>query len=686
MTRVGSAPVPVPDVVADPSRAARWLCAAPEVLASALAGFSLPTMLLLLAGHLDWPVALPLGVICAIGAAYLCGTPPEPISRDLVRCTAAAAALLTAWTLFNGFFSAQDLFAHRDPATYDLAGRWLVDHPSLHIATQPELFGLPARYTDESAGFADSSHGVIAAQGNHLLPVLLGALGRIFGNAGVLKGNVLFAGLALFALFGLARRVVAPRFALLATGAMAVSLPMIYVSRDTFSETLALLLLMGSLILLHRAITHGRLLDYVMTGFVAGTSAMVRIDAYAGLLAMIVAAAAILAHARPGDRRRAAIAVGGLTVAALVPTAIGWVDVSHLSPAYYADQRHAILQLGEAAVALTVLGAVGVALLWRPGASRWVAAHLPTLATATSGLLVVVFVVLASRPLWMTARGSVNVLYLLQVQKDAHVAQDGYRTYDEQTLSWQALYFGWPTVVLAVAGYVLLIRRLLLTREWALVGVLTMALSMSALYLWTSQITPDQVWASRRYVPVVMPMLLVAAAAALQAARQRWRRRPGRVLTALAALVVIAYPLAVSIPDITVREEVPQLRQVADMCRALPADAAVVALDWNSLWSYQQTVRSYCDVPVIAVLNASRAELVQIRSTLLGQGRVLYVMTTTAATVQNAPGAPIPRALSIARTTRWRSTLNSTPTSPTHETVPILVGSIDAEGYFTTAN
>jgi len=36
---------------------------------------------------------------------------------------------------------------------------------------------------------------------------------------------------------------------------------------------------------------------------------------------------------------------------------------------------------------------------------------------------------------------------------------DGDRTYDEQTVHWLAQYLGWPTIVLAVVGYFLLVRR-----------------------------------------------------------------------------------------------------------------------------------------------------------------------------------------------------------------------------------
>jgi hypothetical protein len=663
-------------VVVSSQRAARWFCAAPELLTCALAGFSLPCMLLLLAGHLVWALAFPLGILGAVVAVGLVGPSAEPASRELVRWTAIVLGALVVWGLVNGFFSAQDVYAHRDPATYNLAGRYLVDHSTLRMNTHPEIFGNPAGFSDESAGFEDFRPGLLAAQGNHLLPVLLGAAGRIFGSVGVLKANVLFGALGLFAFFGLARRIVGPRWGALVTAALAVSLPMIYVSRDTFSETLALLFLMGALTLLHRAVQSRRWADFALCGFIAGTSAMVRIDSYASLLALIVAAAVILAHAEPGARRGTSARVGVLIVVGLVPTVIGWVDVSRLSPAYYADQRHAIVQLAEAAVALAVVGAVAVGLIWRRGLGVWIGRRRPGLSALASGIVVLAFLFLASRPLWMTGHG-VFTPYLLQVQKDSHKALDGTRTYNERTLDWQALYFGWPTVVLAVVGYVLLLRRYLLRRDWAIAGALTMGLMMSALYLYSSQITPDQVWASRRYVPIVMPMLLVAAAAALRAIAVRWRP-----VAVVGALVLVGYPLAVTIPAFTIREGYPHSSQLSLMCADLPSDAAVVTVDYNASWSYQMAVRAYCNVPTISVQGASPAALAGMQAAAAQHGRQLFALSTDPTKLTFSGGAPA-AALSKIRAQMWPSTLYTSPRGSAHETVSVYLGSVGSDGTVT---
>jgi hypothetical protein len=662
------------------SRIVRWLCAAPESAAAAVAGFSLPTMLLLLVGHLDWAIAWPAGLLGAAVAVRVAGRSPEPASRELARWTGAAIGLLVVWAVVNMFFTAQDLFGHRDPNTYNLAGRWLVDHPNLRILTHPELFGSPAGYTDEAAGFSDSGHGVLAAQGNHLLPVLLGAVGRVLGTGGLLKLNVVFGALALLAFYAVARRVLGPRLALLVLAAFAVSMPVLYVSRDTFSEPLALLFLMGGLGLLHRAIRFGRPRDYGLAGFVAGCSAMVRIDAYAALLALIAVGAVLLARAPAGQRAGIGRRVATLGAAGLVPTVVGWVDVSALSPSYYADQRHAILQLAVGALLLTILGVVVVLAVWRTSlgprlaSMRW----RQRLSRWVSWLVPAAFAFLASRPLWMTGHGPLT-LYLIQVQRAAHVGVDATRSYDEQTVTWQALYFGPLTVLLAVGGYVLLLRRWLRERDWSQLGLLTMGLSMSALYLWTSQITPDQPWAARRYVPVVMPALLIAAAVAIAWIRPRWGSW-GRRAAVIAAVVLVGYPLGVSIPAFAIREEVPQLRQVEAVCRRIGPSAAVVETDLGAGYGYGQTVRSYCGATSISLLDPSTAQLARMQASVLAQGRTLYVLATDPSRLPYSAETSDPPPFSQVDTARWPSTLYTTPVRAMHESVAVYLGTVNAAG------
>ena len=658
---------------------ARVVCAAPDLVPSAVAGFALPAIVLLLAGHFSPGWVLPIGTAGAVLAMAVCGVDREPADRRVVVCTLAAIGVALVWLLVNSFFSAENVFAHRDPATYDLAGRWLIDHSRMPIPTHPEIFGSPHSYYEASAGFGQSRPGAVYAQGNHLLPALLAAVGWLFGPAALLKANVAFGAAGLLVFFGLARRVVEPRLALVAMVTFAVSMPLVFVSRDTYSEPLALLFLMGGLGLLQRAIESGRVRDFGIAGFVAALAAPVRIDSDVGLLAIPIAAAALLVFAAPASRRLVAAQCAALLGAMAVPILVGWLDVTHLSRGYYHDERHHIVPIFYAGFALLVILPVVVAVSWRPAVRRLLAAPaLPQRATVAAGVLIAAtFAFLVSRPLWLTARGQ-YLGGILEVQRRAGEKLDGNRSYTENTVKWLAMYLGWPTVLLGVVGYFLLVRRSIRTRSLAMVGMLTAGLALTLLYLMSAQITPDQPWASRRYVPVVIPLLVIAATYTLCVLLRRpaaWLRAVG----VAGALAMIVLPALVTAPLAGLREEVPQLAQVKRVCAQVAPGGAIVEVEGTAWTSYGQTFRSYCNVPTIGLDRPTAGQLAVVRQAVASHGRTLYVLSTNPTAIHLAAGA-VPSPFSEVRTTRWPSTLYNPPTHAAHETVAVYLATVRPDG------
>src|SRR5262249_62172493 len=125
---------------------------------------------------------LPAGIAGAVIAVAVCGAGPEHVERRALRYTLIAIGLVLAWCVVNSFFSAENVFAHRDPATYNLAGRWLMDHPQLGIPVQPDIFGSPAGGSGSSARFGLSGPAPVYGRGNHLPPGLLAVKGRPVGS------------------------------------------------------------------------------------------------------------------------------------------------------------------------------------------------------------------------------------------------------------------------------------------------------------------------------------------------------------------------------------------------------------------------------------------------------------------------------------------------------------------------
>ena len=659
------------------------VCALPEFLAAATAGFAVPAMILLLLGHLSMPVVLPVGLLGAVAMVALCGVGDAPTSRRSAVMTVLAAVVALAWLVLNARWSAQNVYATRDPATYGLTGQWLVHHPSLSIPTQPQVFGDVPGLVTHSAGFGAAGPVHVFAQGNHLLPVLLAVGGWLGGPTMLLKVNVLIGGAALLVFFGLARRIAGDGFGLVAMVTLAVSMPMLAFSRDTYTEPITLFFLVGGLSLLWRAVSLDRPRDYLVAGLVLGSSALARIDSYAALLPIIIVIAVVLAAAPVGRRRATALRCLLLAVGIGVPTVLGYADVTTLSAGYYQDNRSNIVLLGVAGVVLVVVGLLIVAVTWSVPAVRRIvdSGRRTRIALAVGALVVVAFAVLASRPLWTISRGGLSAQQIIVLQKGLGLPVDGSRNYSEHALLWMGWYYGWLTVGLAVIGLALLAVRLIRSGDLPLLGFLGVVLAMSALYFTRAEIYPDQVWAARRYLPIIIPGLLIAAAYVMAVLwrANRWLRpvATGLAVASIAVTAVITSPMQAVRPY-------PRLeREVQAICGAIGPHGAVIESDPAATSGYAQTMRSYCNVPSAGLAKVTPQLLATARTAAAAHGRTLYVLAQDPASVPFAAGGRTPAPFFDAATQKWPERLVDIPQHLNRFHVTIWLGRVGPSGTVT---
>lgn len=655
--------------------------ALPELVAAAVAGFALPAMVLLLTGQFRSWLVLPIGLVCAAAALLAHGVQRQPYHEERDRsellCLILAALLALGWIALNAHRSAQDIVASRDPATYGITGEWLTHNHALPIHTAPQVFGsLPPRAT-VSAGFGYVSPGTVYPQGNHLLPVILATGGWIGGSGALLNVNVVIGGLALFAFYGLARRFVGGALALVAMLALAVSMPMLAFSRDTYSEPLNLLLVIGGLSILWRALQSDRTRLYAVAGLVVGASAMARVDSYASLLWVIPFLGLVLAMA-PRERRvpvlRRAVA---FAVPAGVGVFVGWRDLIQLSSGYADDRGDEVGLLALAGVGLGVLTVVVITVAW---STRWLHALLTearrrVTAIVAGALVVVAGGLLASRPLWLDLHHNGTYPGMEALQKGLRLPIDGRRTYDEHTLSWIGWYYGWLTLALAVIGLALLVYRFIRTPDLRQFGLVAMTLSMSLLYFNRSSIVPDQVWAMRRFLPTIIPGLLLAAVSVVYLL---WKARPWLMPVAAGlAVATVAVPAAITWPMERVRTGVPQLAIVRQICAAVGDKGAILTVDASTSSSLQQTLRAYCDVPAASYLDPTSAQLSTVAAAATHYGRTVYILGQTPETVNGKPDEP---AFASAVVSKWPERLVDVPQHGNSHTETYFLAKVQPSG------
>jgi hypothetical protein len=142
------------------------------------------------------------------------------------------------------------------------------------------------------------------------------------------------------------------------------------------------------------------------------------------------------------------------------------------------------------------------------------------------------------------------------------------RSYDEINLERLGFYLTRATVPLAIAGLLVVGWQRWRFSRWVL---LVPGLMMTPLYLWEAQISPRMMWWVRRYVPGVVPFLLLLAAVAIAWGLQR-RQWVARVAAVVVLLVVGQAFLERSWPLRAHRELGGSYAAAQEVASAAPAD------------------------------------------------------------------------------------------------------------------
>ena len=608
-----------------------------------------------------------------------------PVERDSVRATVVALGLVGLWLVVNLGFTGEVLLVQRDPGFLTLEGLWLAEHPDPDIPIRSA-----ADVVDRIPGASVTSDAFwragddIYAQGAKTFPGLIAMAGWVAGQPGVLAANLLVGAVALLAVFDLARRVVGPRWGLLAMLALAVSTPLLYFTRTPFTEPTNIALTFGGLVALWGAAarpTGMRALGrFALGGAMVGASALSRIDGAAVVAGMALGLGLVAAGSRDRAHRRGRVrGFWAATVAALAMVLLGYLDVRVNSAEYLADHAWLYRPL-IAMLAASVAVAAGMIAVARPAVTGWLAARSRLLGGISAGALLLLAVGLASRPLWTQRNGVVpgsgQAQFVASMQQAAGVAVDPTRSYDEMTVRWLAWYLGPITVVLAALGAAAMARVAVQHRRAELVALLVTVGVSALLYLVRPSITPDQIWAMRRFLPVVIPAALVCAVWVLRHLGRPGAGRGSRVAAAIGAGAVVLSPLATWGTLIATPEYEGRAGQVATLC-AHAEGQRVVAVRGSDP-PLLPTLRIVCDADVIEVRGPLTEDELAVIRRAWGGAPVLV----TAYTQDEIPWPAGQPATVTTPMARWPHSLYPSR-SPIRYTSSVWLGTIGADGRVT---
>ena len=489
-----------------------WLLAGLPLL---LLGVFTPVLMLLLAT----PLAV---LLAAAGLRWIPGLrpgpgaePPDPAEQpDLTAApartpwwtVAAVIAIAIAFGADQLIYHAQQLIVMRDPAAYIQFGNWIAAHGSLPIPQDRAAFGGTHHLLTFDSFASYQIGGVVVPQFMAGLPMLLAGGFWVGGAAAATAMAPVLGTLAVLTFGGLAARLIGPRWAPLAALLLAITLPMQFTSRSTYSEPTAAILFLGGLCLVIDSLrTDGRAsrIAAALGGLALGLTLLVRVDGASDILPVIPYAGLLLISRRP----QALPLTGGLIVGGLY----GAVDGLFLSWPYLASIKSSLIPLALLTAVVVLATAVTVLLLRRRGLPAIRGNVLPNAAAVLAFAITIGF---ALRPYVQTVHAALNAPTRAAMtiwQRADHLPIQPTRLYYEISLRWVFWYLGVPAVVLATIGAALLARRCLRGRAplWTL-PLITFAWTI-VITLYRPAIVPDQPWASRRLVPAVLPGFILLA-------------------------------------------------------------------------------------------------------------------------------------------------------------------------------
>lgn len=584
----------------------------PVFAATCVTLFSIGATVLLLLGVVTNELLAMVSVLSCVAALCIAKKLP-PIKRPGLLKSQRRIDLLVIigvllWGFINLMYASQSVFIYRDPAIYSASGAWLANNSSLKISPSNDYKETGIIQSD-TAGYSLRDN-QLKPQGQRLLSVFFATFARLGGISVAFKVNIFIAMVALLTFYGYARLLGKPKWAVLSTAGLAVSLPFLYFSRDTFTEPLSLLFIFGALNMMWLAEQHRKKLAWFVSGLMLGATTLSRVDGFLFFITIAVFFIVKLCISHKGDRLKSAIEVSVATAACALVYVLSYLDLTLIGNAYQSKQRMKMTLLFGAVV---IVGILATGVIWKLRSRYNFKLNTKKLGQASVFLFALASLVMISRPLWLTSHHSKSLPLVAGLQADTGQVVDPTRDYAENTINWLMWYLGPVIVIAGLFGMAIVIKRIIENKEgkYYLPGIITVV-GVAAVFLNRPSITPDQVWAARRLLPVLLPGFAAFAVVGFTYLERVFVNKFGdksKVLTPLLYTSVLLPILFISEPYLAVKTKAGQLNQINDVCRYIESSQGTVVWIGKRSFNATQAVKSYCNKEIVRMNEASEKNL-----------------------------------------------------------------------------
>lgn len=433
--------------------------------------------------------------------------------------------VLVALGIWRFFPPAEYVIGGKDPGVYiaegiQIAQRGTFVYADPMVASVPEfardLFfpshGRPEYHGVRFMGFfvMDPDRGTVVGQFPHLFPASVAIGYGLDGLTGARRAVGVWAVLGLLAVYFAGAQIAGRAAALAASVLLSLHVIQVWFARYPNAELVMQTLLFAGLLALARAHDRGGRFFAPLAGLLLGMLLFLRVDAVLGIGAAV---AGVALHVAAGGRWRpgfvAVLAViAGLAAVYLLGPLRAYAEL----PIQFLTHNVAWWQYLAAVLALAlVLGAMIVSSR-HAALSSGVRTYAPA---ALAGVLIVA------------------AIYALHFREPAGRLAD----YDASALrDFVRFYLSMPALIAALAGFALLARH----RFWHSPALLVTIAVFSFFFFYKIRIVPEHFWAARRFLPVILPgVLLCVCATAAWGLRQTGRRRTMSVAIGTAFVVLL---------------------------------------------------------------------------------------------------------------------------------------------------
>jgi len=614
--------------------------------------------------------------------------------------TALALVFVLGWLLVQRHYFSELLSIRRDPAIYTLRGIWLMNHSSPDVTLGQQLLDIKKAVPKIGLDFgAETGKATRYLQSTTIVPGLIAVAGWVGGIPLLLQADVVIGAVALICVYAVARRMAGPIFGLVPTVALGLSLPMAAFSRVAYTEPLSLIAVMACLLGLWQAARTHRRAMWLLAGIGAGCVPICRIDGWVVVIGAFVGIGIWGAFAASRAVRRKILAgLGWFAIAVFPIGALGATDLILHSPDYLRVLR---AQWKPMALAVPAVALLAVLATLAPGLDKlagWFGRHSKVVSRVVVAVIGLAMLLVIARPLFFSAHFIIDApgqAENMRRQTGEGLPIDPSRSYDDRSLVWISWYLGWPAVIAGCLAGLWAVRVAIRRRAASLVVVTAVIAVNAAAYLNIASITPDQIWAMRRFLPVILPGGLLLAGWGLREVWQRRDRIAARVmpglepgsrhplipgLVAVGAAVIALFPVLTWGSIFGVREGAGQYDLVQKACAHIANQKVLLVGNIPQMGFYQPTFRNICNSAVITVpastLVAQEQQIAKVVS-LWGPGPVKVVSFYKV----NVPWSRDPGDPWFTDTYQmWESVLSHRPVAATTETTQIWLGTARADG------